>query len=178
MYPQYITYTSQHSRQGGISSSQGGSSRDVVDAAAAVVARVGAEEMDAEDAYTPHTLQALFHNLSPNLEGHSRDSCLWQIRVELPLHLPVDMPLPEEDDGERSTPTEINSTTTGTCVTLMALMLRMVTRQQRVNGGRWTTRRASHAPMHRATLMQDMLLARGECIKMCCQQTSDGVGQR
>ncbi len=51
MYPSYITYTSQHSRQGDISSSQGGSSRNVADTAVAVVARAKAEEVDAEDAY-------------------------------------------------------------------------------------------------------------------------------
>ena len=72
--------------------------------------------------------------------------------------LPVDMPLPEEDNTAQSTPTKINSTTTGTCVTLMALMSRMVTRQQCVNGGRWTTRRASRATTRRATLTWDMLL--------------------
>jgi hypothetical protein len=178
MYPQYVTYTSQHSRQGGISSSQGGSSRDVADAASAVVAGAEAKEVGAEDAYAPHMLQAVFHNLSPSLEGHSKDLCQWQIQVELPLRLPVDMPLPEEDNTAQSTPTKINSTTTGTCVTLMALMSRMVTRQQCVNGGRWTTRRASHVTTRRATLTRDMLLAREECIKMCCQQTSDSVGQR
>ena len=76
MYPQYITYTSQHSRQGGISSSRGGSSRDVADATAAVIAGVEAEEVDVENAYTPHTLQVVFHNSSPNLKGHSRDLCM------------------------------------------------------------------------------------------------------
>jgi hypothetical protein len=39
--------------------------------------------------------------------------------------LPVDMPLPEEDNMTWSTPTKINSTTTGTYVTLMASMSRM-----------------------------------------------------
>jgi hypothetical protein len=62
MYPQYITYTSQHSRQGGISSSRGGSSRDVADAAAAVIAGAEAKEVDVEEVYAPHTLQAVFHN--------------------------------------------------------------------------------------------------------------------
>jgi hypothetical protein len=62
MYPQYITYTSQHSRQGGISSSRGGSNRDVMDAAVVIVAGAEAKEVDAEDAYAPHMLQAVFHN--------------------------------------------------------------------------------------------------------------------
>jgi hypothetical protein len=46
------------------------------------------------------------------------------------------MPLPEEDDVAWNTPNEINSTTTGMSVTLMASMLRMATYQQHVNGGR------------------------------------------
>jgi hypothetical protein len=98
--------------------------------------------------------------------------------VELPLCLPVDMPQPEEDDITQNTPTEINSTTTGTCATHMGLMLRTSTHQQHVNIQRWTTRRASHAKTCRGTLMQDMLLAQRECIKVCCRQTSDGVGWR
>ncbi len=104
----------------------------------------------------------------PQFKGHIRYSGLGQIQVELPLCLPVDMPQPEEVDVTQNTPTEINSTTTGTCVTHMGLMPRTGTHQQRVNIGRWTTRRASHAKMCRGTLMQDMLLAQRECIKMCC----------
>jgi hypothetical protein len=91
--PQYITYTSQRSKHGGISSSQGDSSRDMADAAAAAVAKAEAEEGDVEDVDTPHMVQAMFlHNLFPNLEGHSRYSCLGQIPVEFPLCLPVNMP--------------------------------------------------------------------------------------
>jgi hypothetical protein len=169
MYPQYITYTSQRSKQGDFNSSQGGSSRDVVDAAAVVVAKAEAKEGDVEDADAPHTIQPLFlNNLSPNLEGHSRCSGLGQIQVELPLCLPGDMPQPEEDDVAQNTPTKISSTTTGTCVTHMGSMSRTGTGKQRVNIGRWTTRRASHAKTRRGTLMWDMLLAQRECIKMCC----------
>jgi hypothetical protein len=179
MYPQYITYTSQRSKQGSFNSSRGGSSRDAADAVAAGVAKAEAKEGDVEGRDAPHTIQALFlNNLSPNLEGHSRYSGLGQIQVELPLCLPVDMPQPEEDDVTQNTPTKINSTTTGTCVTHMGLMLRTGTHQQHVNIGRWTTRRASHAKMRRGTLTRDMLLAQRECIKMCCRQTSDGVGRR
>jgi hypothetical protein len=179
MYPQYITYTCQRSKQGGFNSSQGGSSRDVADAAAAVVAKAEAEEGDVKDPDSPHMIQALFlNNLSLNSEGHSRYSGLGQIQVELPLCLPVDMPQPEENNVTQNTPTKINSTTSGTCVTHMDLMSRMGTRQQHVNIGRWTTRRASHVKTRRGTLMQDMLLAQRECIKMCCRQTSDGVGRR
>jgi hypothetical protein len=43
MYPQYITYASQCSKQGGISSSGGGSSRDVADATAVVIAKAEAK---------------------------------------------------------------------------------------------------------------------------------------
>jgi hypothetical protein len=83
----------------------------VADAAAAVIAKAEAKEGDVEDADAPHTIQALFlHNLSPNLEGHGRYSCLGQIQVELPMCLLVDMPQPEEDNITQNTPTEINST--------------------------------------------------------------------
>ncbi len=83
----------------------------MADAAAAVIAKAEAKEGDVEDADAPHTIQALFlHNLSPNLEGHGRYSCLGQIQVELPMCLLVDMPQPEEDNITQNTPTEINST--------------------------------------------------------------------
>jgi hypothetical protein len=39
------------------------------------------------------------------------------------------MPQPEEDNVTQNTPTKINSTTTGTCVTHMGLMSRTGTRQ-------------------------------------------------
>ena len=75
----------------------------------------------------------------------------------------------EEGGVARLTPTKIKYTTTGTCVTLMGLTSMTITRHQRVDGGRWTTRRVSHMKTRRATLTWDMLLAQGECIKMCYQ---------
>ncbi len=97
-------------------------------------------------------------------------------QLELPFHLLVDRPLPDGDDATRITPAAIKSTITGKCVIIMASTLTTITGQQHADGGRWTTRRVLHAKTHRATLTRDILLARGECIEMCYQQTSDGVG--
>ena len=136
----------------GFNSQQGTSNRDVEVNKEEVVAAKAVMVENAVYAYILHTRQEAFPNMSPRWEAHNKVICQALTAVALPLGLQVDRPPADLDTNTQCIQTTTKYSTTGTCVIPAVLMSRMVTIWQCAGKGRWTTRRAPHAIMHRHTL--------------------------
>jgi hypothetical protein len=162
----------------GFNNQQGAFDRDVESGKREVVATEAATMESMVDAYRIRAHQEAFSNTSPRWRTPTKLYARFLTMVALHLVLWGHKQPAEAAVKTRHTQTNTKYSTTGTCVILMDLRLRMATIQLHAGSEKWTTRRVSHATMHRHTSMQDMLPSLGECIETFYPRTFDDVGRR